>query len=881
MNILARVTRRTLLKNRTRTIVTVIGVILSVAMVTAITTFIASMQDFLLRSVILDEGDWQASVQSETYAQAQELAANDAVAEAGLIHPVGSALLEGSANADKPYLYVQALDEAAFSLRGITAIEGRLPENDSELLIAEHIHTNGGVTCEVGQTLTLQVGERVYDDGYPVAGNAMYDPDGSPEGLRNTRTKIYTVVGICARPDLEAYSAGGYSVFTRLDPASLGPDSTVDVPLKLKNPAAVFEVMPRLADEMDIRYHANLLRYMGISANDSFNTVLYSMAAILIVLIMVGSVSLIYNAFAISVSERSRQFGMLSSAGATSRQIRHSVFYEAFLISGVGIPLGLLAGVGGIGVTLLFLGDTIVETGVLGGSGVDFKLVVSVPALVIAAVIGLATVLISAWIPSRRAARMSAMDAIRQTQDIRLRARQVKTSRLTRRLFGMEGELALKNFKRNRRRYRATVFSLFISVVLFVSVSAYTGMLRQSAGVVYDDTNFDLKIGTAGREESTGEDLALSFLEELRNLDEVEQASMLNVSSSYILLPAGVLSAETREVLLPGRPEELTAQERESLEALGWQKEEDLYELSFQVVTLDDETFDGYLKELGLDKAAYTDPANPRGIVLDRFVDQNQAGQYVEGYILSHEKPLALTLSLFGSGMGNQVPSLQVTASAFVDSSPLGLEESVTYPQVRLLVSRQVMEACAQGYVSGQPSFAVSAADPDKAETAVNQLIDTGYSGYYCFNAAAEMRETRNILLVIDVLCYGFITLISLITVANVFNTISTNVGLRRREFAMLKSVGMTPRGFDKMMNFECLFYGIKALLYGIPVSLAVAWLIQISLSSGVQTVYSLPWAAVGIAALMVFLVVFITMLYAMSKVRRENIVDALKNENL
>lgn len=879
MNILARVTRRTLLKNRTRTIVTVIGVILSVAMVTAITTFIVSMQDFLLRSVILDEGDWQVSVQSETYAQAQELAANDAVAEAGLIHPVGSALLEGSVNADKPYLYVQALDEAAFSLRGITAIEGRLPENDSELLIAEHIHTNGGVTCEVGQTLTLQVGERVYDDGYPVAGNAMYDPDGSPEGLRNTRTKIYTVVGICARPDLEAYSAGGYSVFTRLDPASLAPDSMVDVPLRLKNPAAVFEVMPRLADEMDIRYHANLLRYMGISANDSFNTVLYSMAAILIVLIMVGSVSLIYNAFAISVSERSRQFGMLSSAGATSRQIRHSVFYEAFLISGVGIPLGLLAGVGGIGVTLLFLRDTIVETGVLGGSGVDFKLVVSVPALVIAAVIGLATVLISAWIPSRRAARMSAMDAIRQTEDIRLRARQVKTSRLTRRLFGMEGDLALKNFKRNRRRYRATVFSLFISVVLFVSVSAYTGMLRQSVGAVYDGGNYDLQIEGALSEETREE--AQAFLQQLRELDSVEEASMVETQGSYVWLPAGILTDEARQAAQPGREEDLSTQDREELEALGWQEGEAFYDVSFSIVTLDDATFERYLEELGLDKAAYTDPAAPRGIVLDRFVDLNQEQKYVEGTILSREKSLTLSFPIFGDTSGQPVQPLTLTVSAFADTAPLGIGDSQQYLLGRILVSRQVLEACTGYTTFGHPYFAVSAPDPYKAEEDVNALIlDSGVS-YSCLNLAAELQEVRNTLLVINVLCYGFIALISLIAIANVFNTISTNVGLRRREFAMLKSVGMTPRGFNKMMNFECLFYGIKALLYGIPVSLAVAWLIQVSLNNGVQTAYTLPWTAVGIAALAVFVAVFVTMLYAMSKVRRENIVDALKNENL
>ena len=121
----------------------------------------------------------------------------------------------------------------------------------------------------------------------------------------------------------------------------------------------------------------------------------------------------------------------------------------------------------------------------------------------------------------------------------------------------------------------------------------------------------------------------------------------------------------------------------------------------------------------------------------------------------------------------------------------------------------------------------------------------------------------------------------ALITTANVFNTISTNVQLRRREFAMLKSVGMTKRGFNKMINFECIFYGLKALVIGLPISLAVTVLIHMALSSGVDMAFMVPWESIFIAVAGVFLIVFITMLYAMSRVRRENIIDALKNENL
>lgn len=885
MNILNHVTRKTLLKNRTRTVVTIIGVILSAAMITAITTFISSMQDFMIRSITASEGGWQASVRSIPYSKAAAIAGDGSVASAGILRPLGSALLDGCANPDKPYLYVQALDSEAFALTGLTPTEGRLPQNDRELLISEHVRDNGGVSYRLGQTITLPIGERMYTDGYAVAGNAPYLPDDSPERLDVRETRTFTVVGFCARPSSEDYSAAGYSVFTFLDRDTLAAEDTVSISLTARSPYRIYETMERLAGNADVQYHANLLRYSGVSQNDSFLRVLYSMAAILIALIMVGSISLIYNAFAISVSERSRQFGMLSSAGATSRQIRRSVFYEALVISGIGIPLGLIAGVGGIGITLYFLGDAIAATG--GVSNVPFRLSVSVLSLVIAAAVGLATVLISAYIPARRAARMSAIDAIRQTGDIRLKARQVRTSPLIRRLFGLEGDLALKNFKRNRRRYRATVLSLFISVVLFISVSTYTDMLKRSVSSFYSEYNYDIEIYMRDRDPD-GENGA-AFLTALKGLDSVREASMLRGANAYYMADKDAFDPDTWELaetlgnVMTEYGGEMSEADRASL---GWKEGEENYEARMRIYALDESELTRYLQTLGLNPADYTDPAHPRGIVLDRFLAMDKGGRYVDGHVFRGE-PLEITVnsrSVWDSAAsGNQTVPLML--AAFAEKAPLGMQDIPSgglYSAVRVIVSQEVLDACfGEGFGGSPPSFAVSADDPVQAEKDIQRLIKQQATGYSLVNHAANQQENRNTMLVVSVLSYGFIVLISLITVANVFNTISTNVGLRRREFAMLKSVGMTRQGFDKMMNFECLFYGLKALLYGLPVSAGVVWLIRASLGQGLEMDYGWPWLSFGVAILAVFLVVFITMLYAMSKIRKENIIDALKNENL
>ena len=151
----------------------------------------------------------------------------------------------------------------------------------------------------------------------------------------------------------------------------------------------------------------------------------------------------------------------------------------------------------------------------------------------------------------------------------------------------------------------------------------------------------------------------------------------------------------------------------------------------------------------------------------------------------------------------------------------------------------------------------------------------------YFDDKIAQDQENQDLITLINVLAYGFIILISLIAAANVFNTVSTNIALRGRDFAMLRSVGMTGRGLNRMMNYECLLYGSRALLFGLPLSVLISHLIYRVVRQGVMLAFKIPPAAVIIAVCSVFVVVFVTMLYAMRKIKRENLMDALKNENI
>ena len=601
MNVLNRVTCKTLRRNRTRTLVTILGVILSASMISAITTFIASIQNYIYESTVATEGAWEAKIDQIPGNRAAALANDSELKSLGLIRNAGYAVLEGCKNEDKPYLFFMDFSDEAFSLLPVILTEGRLPEREGEVVVSRHISYNGGVDIEVGQTMTLDLGRRMRD-GQVLWQNSSYDPD---ESLSTTTSRTVTVVGICERPTFESYSAPGYTVIGCWDPSALQSGDVISAYLTVRDPRAICDTVHRLEEQIGAgysTYHGDILRSMGVSGNDAFNGVLYGFSTVLIVLIVVGSVALIYNAFAISVSERSRQFGMLAGAGATSRQIYRSVLFEALVVGGVGIPLGLAAGVAGIGVTLQCLEGALTSLMELtSDASVTFHLVVSVPALLVAAAVALVTVLASAWFPARRAAKNTAIDAVRQTDDIRLRPRQVRGNRAVRRLFGMEAELALKNFRRNRRRYRATILSLVISLVLFISVSTFSQTLQESVGVVYLSTSADLIVTPSTSEAEQPNELIAA----IREIPAVDRAILYRTYNAAVDIPAASMT-------------------KDGVEQVGEYRKnaDDTYGLDVYLIGMEDSEFIAYAESLGLKAEDYTDPAAPRAIVLDRYREQ-------------------------------------------------------------------------------------------------------------------------------------------------------------------------------------------------------------------------------------------------------------------
>ncbi len=854
MNVFNKVTLQGLRKNRTRTIVTIVGVVLSAALLTAVTTFISSLQHYLVQTVIAEDGDWHVQYTGVDRVFINQLAADDRTEAISVTQDIGYAKLDGSRNESKPYIFVSAFSAEAFETIPLKLLAGRLPQNEGELLISEHIEANGGVSYAIGDTLTLDVGVRVLADE-TLGQNSSYQSgqEGQAETFTPTGTKSYTIVGVCERPGFESYAAPGFSVITGLGGASAASAGRLNAYVKLDRPSAVYDFTEKY--DGAFRYNADLLRFQGVSGSDSFMIVLYSLGAILIVLIMVGSVLLIYNSFSISVSERTRQFGILSSVGATGKQLRKSVIFEGACIGLIGIPLGVLLGIGGIGVTLALLGDIFKE---MSASHVPLTLSVSVVSVVTAILVGVSTILISAYLPAKKAAKLSAIEAIRQTSDINISAQKIKTSKLVQQLFGLEGTLAMKNFKRNKKRYRSTVLSLFVSIVLFISVSGFGMYLQQGATNSIAESGFDIAIEMS----SLSVDGTVALYDQLKSVSGITDSAYQMSLQDMTPLSPDVFSERSREFLGVGQ---LDAED---------------YETGVIINFIDDATFSEYLKELGLAPSDYMEDSSK--LLAYSMVNEYDptTDRYVVFDLFETNKPMSISLAAAESaetGLGKDV------TLHFVDSMPATIFSRTNFginafAPVSLLPDYPYnMSTLDSRYLTFMSN------DPNKSVGEMNTILKDNHitSGYSLYNVAEMEQAHRKTLLVLNVFTYGFIILISLITVANVFNTISTNINLRRREFAMLKSVGMTSRGFNRMMNFECLFYGVKALLYGLPVSFGITYLIYNAVMAGVDVPFSMPWASVGISVVGVFLVVFATMLYSISKVKKENTVEALKTDML
>lgn len=922
MNIFKQFTARTLKENRTRTIVTVIGIILSVAMFTATIEAFVTVESYLISYAEMYNGKYHVgfnNVEKEVFDTVTE---DERVKEYTYIQNIGYAEI-GSVNEYKPYLYIGGIPEDFTEIIPIHLTSGRLPENSNELVVSEHVYYNGDVKFELGQQITLDVGQRQYGSEELTQERPLIKADGkgASELLVNKKSVTYTVVGFCLRPDesVEDYEAPGYTAYTINEYDNNG---AFDIYTVLENPYKYEEFYSETKEDFGIMWgnvNSDLLMFSFQSFNSAFPVLVIGLMTILIGLIVFGSVSLIYNSFSISVSERTRQFGILKSIGATKKQIRKTVLYEAAVLCIIGIPAGIIAGCIGIAVTFYFLSDSI-STFLSDLTDLKMHFVFSPLGVILASLIGFVTVIISAYIPARKAIKINPIDSVRQTNEIKIRRKSVKVSPLTGKLFGFEATLSSKNFKRNKRKYRTTVFSLFVSVVLFISASSLATYFTDIVEAESQDMNYDVKVQMfdLGHLDVTGdvtvtEELIKKLFDGIKEIEEIEEIAFKQEKSEDYDIDRQFISKEYQDMV--ERERDFDAEEKNYLNK------------HFIYNIIDDDSFRRLLKENGLDEKDYFNKNNPKALVYDKNTHIYQSGDeervYIVPFLDSKKIPTTLEITkilpyftengityyYFGqteviNGITHYVYDIgRDEGEEFDDSTKRYLteKEAVSYPKISIgavlkekpyfvgngtnLIYPEYVKESVLTDVPAESEIYIITPEHKKVADDIEKLkkdIAGPANNISVTDYAAEIESTRALVTIAKVLAYGFIILISLIASANVFNTISTNITLRRREIATLKSVGLTKNGMVKMMTFESLLYGLKSLVFSLPVSLGITYIIWLVASdSGYYMSFYVPWDKFLIAILSVFIIVGVSMIYSVRKVNKHNTVETLRNENI
>lgn len=896
MNILNKITFKSLLKNKARTIATIIGIMLSAALMCSVTGAVSSLMGTLYKNAIYNAGYWNIFNMSASASDYDEILKQPSVKEVKYSQILGfSGTLEKSDSGNLKVLGTSSTFSEEDMAVHIT--EGEYPVSNKEILIPQKYKYS--TDLKIGDKVTLEIGDRMLN-GENI--NQSWHEDGEYLEIRETRE--YTVTGFYEAGSASPFFFSNTNAALTMTDEAMPEDYLYDYYIIFKNPQQ-YDIPPDEFYYIHLSYTPNSTLREALGKGTTFMVVML-IAAVAVILVGVGSVSLIYNAFSISVSERTRLFGLLSSVGASKRQIRRTVIVEALMVSLVGIPLGIAAGIGIVAVGIAVLTERFGNVGESFGLMIPFTVSINGWAIGAAAVTSLLTVLISAWIPSKRATDISAIEAIHMTTEIS--DRQIKTSPVTAKLFGLSGVLASKYYKRSKKRYRTTIISLVFSIVLLISTSGFSDIFMTA--VIYQNYSYGFDVMAILDEDYpfSDENTPDKLLETFENTDEITNAAY-TVQPNY---------SYHKEIRISNEYVSQRAQRRHWLTDFSYydtgKRSDWLYGYG-NLVLVDDESFKELLKEYNLDEAVFMDPDEPLAVVVDgnrgyepetgryttkKLLDSDNIeiyGYYFDkSYIITSEYSSRNTVfdkngngtlqfyadTSYGNGryVAKEIPIESYVMKTgkviyeppyFVDDNYTGL--TIIYP---ISLAGKVYEA----FADIKPIYYFFQSDDHTAcVQTVASIIDTD-SGYV-WDYVGRLQSDRNVVSAASIVMYIFVGMIALISITNVFNTITTNINLRRREFAMLKSIGMTSGDFNGMMNFECMLYGAKSLLYGLPISFVILVIFNLIMSQGYDMPFELPWLAICITVAGVFAAVFVTMIYALSKVKKASPIDELKNENI
>lgn len=856
MNIANKLTYRHLKENKGRTVVTTLGICVSVAMITAVFVAMASFLNLFGEIGKISSGNWDACYYHLSQSQIEQVEKDGRISKVGLKY--GSENM--SFQIKNPTSYKRGTaemiigDKSYFEMVLTGNFDGKVPANENEVAVEkDFLDKNGMKDAKVGDKIVLTQGQRQLDDGSYVTGsNFNKDEKFVPSGDE----KEYTITAILHTNPATKYS----SVWRGISKDEIkSGDICAYITLAKQNSSAYSTIEAIQNDYKIDDYQANkdvLASYLS-GRQDGFLVTMLPIVLVVLILIVIASVMLIYNAFGMSLSERVRYLGMLASVGATKSQKRKSVYFEGAILGAIGIPVGILAGILGISITLKLVGHKIISTGMIAGvndSNMQMKTVVPAWAIIGIILVSIFTIFISAFIPARKASKITPIDAIRQRQEIKVKPKKLKAPKYIKKIFGYEGELAYKNLKRNGKKSRLITVSIALSIVLFISCNYFCGMFIQASGY---EKNIPYQISTVISLEHK-KDLE-DALDKMQNVDKY-YVDMVN--SNYSLGKKGNLKDTDIKNLSHYNSSYAKLFENGSV--------------TMAIHYIDDSEFNKLCQNNDIDYNSFYGK-NVKCLLLNNLTHKQDTskvfnnsiiGQHIaerDEFVNEGEEPLDFEVGGLVKYDKNSLPC------SFVPANVVGV--FVPYSQYVNVIEK--------GLEPNDVRLAMCIETDEHKEVAENLttlLNEKDFGGSYVSDNVDILETMNTVIFIIQVFVYGFITLISLITIANIINTISANIALRRKEFAMLKSVGTTPKGFSKMVSLESVFYALKAVIFGVPISVLISVVLNKMLGES-SIPYHFDIKLYLSVIIVVFVLILMTMIYSVRKLKSDNIIEALKED--
>lgn len=880
MKIMNEYTFHHLRKNKRHTISIMIAISIASALLCSLCIFGHTLWKSSVNTVIEGTGYWHGELWDGVSGDKIKYVTENPEVKMTMIK--GQWITAKLSDTKRPYLLMRDADSNYWQEMNFKnkLMEGRLPEDSGEIVVSK-VFFEDNPSYKIGDKLILSIGDRM-------VGSKKIDTqvqELSGEIFETTGNKTYTIVGELDISGVSAYP--GYISMGYLDPSHIQPEDELTVYMRMENPRKIYETLPEIAKSVGftkdeygkygVRYNTYLLNLYAISDKSDTDIefmMLLVMIITMVLLVMGTFVLIIYNAFSLSANSRMKQLGILKSLGATPKQIKYSVLYEGLVLCVSQIPIGIIIGYIFSNIVVFKINEILSLIEDYSNIEISFSWFV----IIFAISMSLITVLVSAYIPARKVAKVPPLEAVRQNSN-GVKTKKQKYHPIIKKVFGIEGELALVQFSANKRTFRTAVLSLSMCFTLiagyFSIISIYDYASSRNEETTYYDMRLDLDITYEPSDE---------MMEKILSLNEVKDSVVRRMirTSTYIQS-----DQESDAFARTGGFSGVNSNKYNVLSRDG------KYRIIVNLVGLSHISFEKYCEQIGVDAKAYYQEGEgiPKGVLLDSTYHRPNTSKAIEKIpMLNVEKSDTLLIEeKIANDMNTDYHfNVEVGAVTEVPPSDLGLNRYSVAFIVPMEIYQQITDNFMPEHLLASKNIEIDLLVGDEVSPQVKETLTqicSYYHGSEDFSVWSLLEEKNNRKLkemALESSVFAIALMIGAIGLFNAFSTVSNNLKLRRREFAVLRSVGLTPKGMNKMLVLEGMFFGLRPILISIPFLFLICWfMLWTTLITWTEFISFFPIKEILIYAMVMIGTIWISYGLSAKSVKKDNIVDAIKDETV